>query len=341
MNNFITFYNNVRKDIQDEIKIFNNNLLKEENIDIKNYLEYFTKLNENGKNIRGVLISLAYSFKNKDIKYSYPLSLAYEIFETSILVHDDIIDNDDYRRGIKTIHKEIKDNYNNYNDNNNLSKSIALCCGDLAFYKANNIIINNYHKDKNIKKILNTIRGEILDIITPYKEKNKIINSYLKDDILNIYKLKTSIYTIVGPLILGMTLADYTEEEINIMKDATTGIGIAFQIQDDILGIFSDYDKIGKIVGSDISEFKTTLLYYYVKETKYYNKLLKYYGKDNIDIEEVRKILIESNSLDNCINTMNELYNDAKNKINKMKFLNSDNKKLLIDLVNFLKERKK
>ena len=86
---FLDFYNKNKKDLEKIIIDFNNNL-KEDNKLINNNLEVFKKLNSNGKLIRGILIELGYYLLSDDISYAKDLALAYEVFQTSILVHDDI-----------------------------------------------------------------------------------------------------------------------------------------------------------------------------------------------------------------------------------------------------------
>ena len=351
MNNFINFYNTTKPLIQNSIKEFNNSILKENNSLIKDNLEVFAKLNENGKMIRGVLICLGYKLNNSVIDHAIPLSTAYEVFETSILVHDDIIDNDNLRRGQQTIPYYNKSKYKDYIGNAHFSDSIGICIGDYGLYKSNELIINNYSNDNHFKNILltfndtviNTIRGEILDVIIPFVEKNKILNNDLKleDNILEIYKFKTAYYTLVGPLTLGMILGNNKDDEVNDIINFSLPLGIAFQIQDDLLGIYSDDKNMGKTVGSDIKEFKQTLLYSYTKQTDYYDELMKYYGSENINIDEVKNIFSKCGAKDYCINKMNELYDESLNILSKITWLKDDDKAILSDLIDFLKNRKK
>ena len=153
---FNDFYKKVFDNLNVIISNYNKSLLNRDGY-LKENLSIFSNLNSNGKLVRGFLISLGYKLSGKeDIDYSYPLSLAYEIFQTSVLVHDDIIDEAIYRRGKETIH------YVNYNKNkefsNNLAKklgdSIGICIGDYGFYEANKVIINNYKDDVNFSRIL-------------------------------------------------------------------------------------------------------------------------------------------------------------------------------------------
>ena len=79
-------------------------LVLEDNPLIKENMELFSNLNTNGKLVRGVLTNLGYYLLKDNKDYANDLALAYEVFQTAILVHDDIIDQDDIRRGVNTIH---------------------------------------------------------------------------------------------------------------------------------------------------------------------------------------------------------------------------------------------
>ena len=94
MSNFLEFYKKQKTKLDSSIEEFNKRLLKEENLTINDNLKVYSELNKSGKMIRGTLIMLGYKLNNNNLDYSIPLATAYEGFETSILVHDDIIDND-------------------------------------------------------------------------------------------------------------------------------------------------------------------------------------------------------------------------------------------------------
>ncbi len=344
---FIIYYKEKRKDLSKELDKYNKKLIKKDNNIINDAINKFIKMNQDGKFIRGCLIDLGYKL-NHDDNYSIPLSIAYETFETSILIHDDIIDNAVVRRNKKTIHELYKDEFKSYKQDNT-DKSLALCIGDLGLYYSNQIIVDNYKKDKNLDKILhyyneiiiNTIKGEILDVYLPFIERNNKNHLLKEEDILEIYKLKTSYYTILGPFILGMILGNSNDRDIKIFEKILLNLGISFQIKDDILGIFGNDNIIGKSTSSDIEEFKQTILYSYVKTNKkeYLDKLLKYYGHKNKQ-KEVQKIFIDSGSLNYATHKMNELFHNSKERIKEL-IIKENIKNILLGFITFLEIREK
>ena len=162
---------------------------------------------------------------------------------------------------------------------------------------------------------------------------------------MEIYKLKTSYYSVVGPFVLGMILSNSRDADIKEMESILEGVGIAFQIKDDILGIYSSNQILGKPVFSDIEEFKQTILYSYIKINKkeYLNELLKYYGKKDLtenDDTKVQKIIEESGSLQYATDKMNNLFNLAKRQINLLQ-INKEIKNILLGLIVYLELREK
>ena len=286
----------------------------------------------------------------ENIEYSYKLSLAYEIFQTAILIHDDIIDNDNLRRGKDTIHYANFKKYKSFNkvDAKKTSESIGICIGDYGFFKVNEIIIKNYKDNPNFIKLFNyyndivlkTVEGELIDVILSFEGKYMKENKNLEENIMLVYKLKTAFYTIIGPLSLGLILGGIDDEKLEDVKNFGEKIGVAFQIQDDILGIYSN---MGKVIGSDIKEFKQTILYSYTsKNEKYRKDLLKYYGKEDInevEINETRKIFKESGAYEYAYNLMNKLYNESIDMVKNNKWIKDEDKQIIIGFIEYLRTR--
>jgi len=347
---FYEFYKKISKEINNDLKEYNEILVKDKKGFLKENLEYFKNLNSDGKLIRGFLIALGYKMSKENIEYSYKLSLAYEIFQTAILIHDDIIDNDNLRRGKDTIHYANFKKYKSYNevDAKKTSESIGICIGDYGFFKVNEIIIKNYKDNPNFIKLFNyyndivlkTVEGELIDVILSFEGKYIKENKNLEENIMLVYKLKTAFYTIIGPLCLGLILGGIDDEKLEDVNKFGEKIGVAFQIQDDILGIYSN---MGKVIGSDIKEFKQTILYSYtIKNEKYREELLKYYGKEDItevDINETRRIFKESGAYEYASNLMNKLYNESIDIVKNNKWMKDEGKEIIFGFIEYLRTR--
>lgn len=349
---FFIYYKTKLKEFETELKKINKSFLENDNVIVIDAISKFINMNGDGKFLRGCLIDLGYKLTKND-DYAKTLSLAYETFETSILIHDDIIDNAHLRRNKKTIHETYKDEFKKYNvENDNTNTSLALCIGDLGFFYTNEMITKKYKNDKNFAKMLSyynnivikTIKGEIIDVALPFIEKNDKEHTLHEEDIMEIYRLKTSWYTVVGPFVLGLILGNSKAKDIETFEKVLEPLGIAFQIKDDILGIYSSKEILGKSVYSDIEEFKQTILYSYIKINRndLLGELLKYYGKSITEEEskKVQELFENSGALEYATNKMNEMFNEVYTNI-KLMDIKEYTKNILLGLILFLRLREK
>ncbi len=349
---FFIYYKTKLKEFETELKKINKSFLENDNVIVIDAINKFINMNGDGKFLRGCLIDLGYKLTKND-DYAKTLSLAYETFETSILIHDDIIDNAHLRRNKETIHETYKDEFKKYNvENDNTNTSLALCIGDLGFFYTNEMITKKYKNDKNLAKLLSyynnivikTIKGEIIDVALPFIEKNDKEHTLHEEDIMEIYRLKTSWYTVIGPFVLGMILGNSKAKDIETFEKVLEPLGIAFQIKDDILGIYSSKEILGKSVYSDIEEFKQTILYSYIKINRndLLDKLLKYYGKSITEEEskKVQELFENSGALEYATNKMNEMFNEVYTNI-KLMDIKEYTKNILLGLILFLRLREK
>ncbi len=349
---FYYFYQEEYLLIKKEMNKVNKNIsLKTDNSLVKDSIDKFISLNKDGKYIRAILISLAYkiSSKKKDKKY-LALASAYETFQTSILIHDDIIDQAELRRNKPTVTELYKKDFGSLEEVNprkakHTALSLALCVGDLGLYQANKIIVDNYAKEfpklfsYYNEIVLNTIKGEILDVILPFKSEFDQKYEINESDVLDIARLKTAYYSIVGPFILGLILGKSSSRRQKQFESALLDLGIAFQIKDDILGIFGLEEKLGKKVYSDVFEYKQTILFNYVINSKYKKAILKYYGKKNLnksDIIAIKKIFTDSGALKYTEDLLKELINNTYEKIMKINFNSEYYKNIFLGFIDYL-----
>ena len=360
MYEFLKYYLSVKDKFTLKMDDYNSLFVKGySNRFLEEALQQFVSSNKGGKFLRACLIALGYQSFGKDDDNYLPLGCALELFQTSILIHDDIIDKADKRRGMDTIPIKYEKLYSDpikedesFNDKrHDIGSSMALCLGDMGFYLALQVIAQNYKDNENLGKVLEyynsvaikTCEGEMVDVILPFYEEFYSGLDDLESYVMEIYKLKTAWYSVIGPYCLGAILAGADERQIHKLEDALLNLGIAFQIKDDLLGIYGDEKHIGKSVTSDVSEFKQTILYAYTINTSYKDELLKYYGRDiNIsDMDKVKKIFDESGAHEYAEVTMDKLFKESFQNILDLDFLDLDKKKLLLGFAEFLRVRSK
>ncbi len=330
-----------KEKVNDSLKKFLNKKLTDDgkhSDEIKKLIENIIEYNmRGGKRIRPVTIIFAYKcFKDDDNIIDAAISL--ELMQAFLLIHDDIMDNSDLRRGGKTLHKIYEEKYGKH-----FGTSMAILAGDLCASYAYDSIIETEFNDKekiNVLKYIGWIinrevYGQALDIIPGFKDLKE-------EDIWKIYELKTATYTMQGPIYLGCALANAPKDKIEILQDYAYNLGIAFQIQDDLNGIFGGVDKIGKPNDSDIKEGKKTLII--VKALELCNKkdiefLLKEYGNENATYEsmtKIRKIIKKCRAYDYCKDKFNELIKKSKDSIKDIE-LRKEGKDYLVEMADYIK----
>ena len=354
---FLKYYLKVKKSCDKGMDKYNLSLRQlSDNEELKKALLEFVRMNDNGKFLRAMMVALGYHTTGKKDDRYLDLALAVEVFQTSILIHDDIIDNADVRRGKDTIPVSYKKMYGKFKSHNFIEKrnkfadSMALCVGDLGFYLAEELITNGYKDCKNLSDILSyyhqvaikTCLGEMIDITLPFKEEFFETDKNLESKIMDVYRLKTAWYSVIGPFCLGLTLGDAAKEQITKMEQILLNVGIAFQIKDDLLGIYGDDKVLGKSTNSDIQEFKQTLLYSYTMKTKYKEELLEYYGKEDLTsrkIDKVKDIFDKSGAKKYAEDIMNKLFSDSLDQLHKEKWISEKYQRIISGFIIYLANR--
>ena len=211
--------------------------------ELYNPINYILSLKS--KRVRPTLSILSYSLFKEDLNKITAPSIALEFFHNFTLIHDDIMDNADIRRGKNTIHKKW-------------NKNIGILSGDLLMifaYKMLENIDNKYFK-KTFERFNNTAikvcEGQQYDM--NFETKNEIS----EDDYLNMITLKTAV--LIGfSLELGGLIANQEKQITDQLYLAGEKIGISFQLMDDYLDVFGN-TEFGKKIGGDILLNKKTYL---------------------------------------------------------------------------------
>ncbi|MCJ7855443.1 polyprenyl synthetase family protein [Lachnospiraceae bacterium NSJ-143] len=204
-----------------------------------------------GKRLRPVMLIAVCEMLGGDISRALPFACAIEMIHTYSLIHDDLpaLDNDDYRRGRLTSHKQF-------------GEDIAILAGDALLGHAFEIMSGEIVKkeDINLAKAMNAIAigagvngmltGQVVDVISEGKKIDK--------STLDFIHLNKTAAMIQGAFKAGAYIAGSNEQTAGLLSKAAEKIGVAFQIQDDILDVTGTFEEIGKPVLSDEKNDKTT-----------------------------------------------------------------------------------
>ena len=208
-----------------------------------------------GKRLRPMLILETCRMFGGEDKLAYPFMAAMEMIHTHSLVHDDLpaLDNDDYRRGRLTTHKVYGEAMGVLSGVAllNYAYEVMLTAFDLAEdEKARARVINALKVMSHKTGLYGMLGGQSVDVENDGKPMSREMINY-------IYENKTSAL-IEGSMMAGAILGGASAEEVAVEEKAASGIGLAFQIQDDILDVTSTAEELGKPIHSDEKNHKTT-----------------------------------------------------------------------------------
>jgi geranylgeranyl diphosphate synthase type I len=226
--------------------------------------ERMNEMVKGGKMVRGSLVLKTCEMYNGGLtEEAVKVAGAIELLHTGLLMHDDIIDRDDYRRGMPTFKKQYEElsGQEKVDEEEHFGVSMTITAGDVAFFMGQGLLAR-LETDPEIRRSITELvfsefsavgLAEQVDIYSGYSR-----NEISEDEIMRLYRDKTARYTFSLPLNAGALLADVDEEEIERLYSLGEKIGIVFQLRDDELGLFGSEEETGKSLGSDLKENKKT-----------------------------------------------------------------------------------
>lgn len=294
-----------------------------------------------GKRVRPAFAYSAYvASGGRSLEAILYASAALEVVHAWALIHDDIIDNANLRRGKPSVHKVFEDFHRKRALSGLAGKfgtDAAILVGDLALTFADELLNTAPFPAERIRRAKEyydlmkkqVILGEYLDVVAPLKKQ------VTERDLLTILEYKTAKYTVERPMHIGAVLAGAEEDTLRVFSSYAIPLGQAFQIQDDIMGTFSNEAKIGKPVDSDIKEGKRTLLvlkaYEFSKgaEKRLLDAVLGNQSAGETDIEAARQVMRKSGALEYSQGLAYKLIKKAKGAILQAKLVEEGREYLL------------
>ena len=353
--NFSEYIKLYKPKINDAIKLIYDKKIKS----IKNaFLKvYYSELREyflaGGKRIRPLLCIATYNAfeKKNDDKIIFP-SVGTEFLHNASLIHDDIIDKDNFRRGKPAFHYRFRQ-YHEVHDlkkipTEDFGNSIGIIGGDSAFFLGlEAYLYNNFKQDLNVnaiqyyEEVFKELCEGVLIEIDMVNQQNLKIHDYIE-----MISLKTGAL-IEKSILIGANYARVDDKYKTYLSTYGKNLGIIFQISDDILGTFGDEKITGKPVDGDIREGKKTCLLIEAyntlndKKRAQLNKLIKMPEITDIEVKEVKELFLEADVINSCKNLADTYYQEAKMSIDKLKgVINQSEIEFFEDLLNFVIKRK-
>jgi geranylgeranyl diphosphate synthase type I len=296
---------------------------------------------------------------------------AMELFHSGLLVHDDIIDMDELRRGRKTTFAKYMEvaRKKKYGEALHFGQSVGICAGDICFFEASGILaglkVMPGQKEKIVRLFSRTLSevaiAQMKDIELGFSQEK-----FSEKDILELYRYKTACYTFSLPLMAGAIIGGAGNGTLAGLDAIGQNLGLIFQIKDDEIGLFGSEKETGKPSGSDIRENKKTLYYYHLfyhlfhhphkngKKNKDENagsgginaeerkRLLRIFGKKGIsrsEIDFVRKKVVESGARDAVAGLLEKISREAERAINRL-HAGRGHREILLGILDYSMRRK-
>ena len=268
-------------------------------------------LNMGGKRLRPAMVLLAYKLFRDDIEKAFPVALGIEVFHNFTLLHDDIMDGAEVRRGQPVVYKKFSEN-------------AAILSGDVMSILAYQYILKTDLSDiRPIAQLFSQTAIEICEgqqYDMDFETRMDVsIGEYLK-----MIRLKTAV--LLGcSLKAGAMAARAGEQHADLLYRLGVNLGMAFQLQDDLLDVFADEEKFGKAIGGDIVANKKTYLLLKALELATGEKkqqLLKWATSKPTDISKkikaVRQIYQELNIGQVTEQEIKAFYNEAMKNLEEL-----------------------
>ena len=242
-----------------------------------------------------------------DVIYRAVISL--ELLQACALIHDDMMDGSDTRRGAPSIHRRFENEHrlrSGFGDSEDFGSAAALLMGDLALVLSTQALHSSGISDRQLQavaRLFDTMKvelmaGQYLDMHAGSRKEVSVA------DALKIATYKSGKYTIERPLHFGGALALAAPDLLTSYSAYGIPLGIAFQMRDDLLGVFGDSALTGKPAGDDLLEGKRTALISYALEEMSKAQLaefLSHFGNRSVslaEIEQMRALIKESGAVD-------------------------------------------
>ncbi|MFD3970101.1 polyprenyl synthetase family protein [Streptomyces cyaneofuscatus] len=272
---------------------------------------------------------------------------AIELFHAFALIHDDIIDKSDSRRGLPTLQHTLADRHADRGIDSHDGMSKAILAGDMALIWADELFQHSGISDAQrtaAQPVWDALRAQV--IAGQYLDVDA--TGRLDDDLdaaMRIIRYKTAKYTVEQPLLLGASLAGASRTQAETLSAFGLLLGEAFQLRDDLLGVFGTPEVTGKSRLDDLREGKRTpLIAVALRDApaEHRSRLLQLLGNPDLsedDAAEVRHILRSCGARESIENMINERRNMALVVVSRAEEFHAPSKESMRDLVDQLTHR--
>ncbi len=290
-------------------------------------------MEDGGKRLRPVLALLAYNLYRDDVEKALKSAIGIEIFHNYTLLHDDVMDDAELRRGRQTVHKKWNSN-------------VAILSGDAAAITAYKYI--ETCEDRYLRRVIDGFNQVAMDVCKgqQYDMEFEDREDVAEEEYIQMIYLKTAVL-IAGSMRHGALIAGAPEHEYKALYDFGGYLGLVFQLQDDYLDVYGDVEEFGKKIGGDILCNKKTYLLIKaleLAEGKDKISLKNWMKKENFDpvqkIKEVTEIYNRA-GIKEVVKAKIDTYLEKSRLALQKVDVPEERKKCFYEMIDYIGERKK
>lgn len=308
-----------------------------------------------GKRLRPALVAESCRAFGGDPVPVLPVAAATELLQAYLLIHDDIMDHAELRRGVPTVHARFRDEHLRQGwpgDEAEHGRAMAILAGDLAHTWAWELYLDGRRQaagtidaaalDRTFLAMCQeVVGGQFLEMRLPLAA-----GPVAEEDLTRVLRLKSGRYSVERPMELGARLAGVDDPDVlAALSRLGAATGEAFQLKDDVLGVFGDTAELGKSVASDLQEGKHTFLVHYALEAapsaerEWLAASLGDPELDDDEVDELRDIIRRSGALEKVLERIDRRLADARRALGELPV--GEARPVFEGLIEYLGERRR
>ncbi|MEP6630544.1 MAG: polyprenyl synthetase family protein [Lapillicoccus sp.] len=279
-------------------------------------VESVVRLLAGGKRLRAAFLYWGYRAAGRDDSDALiRLACAMEFFQAAALLHDDVMDGSDTRRGMPSAHRALSARHADagwLGDSDRFGESGAILAGDLCLqwsdemYATSGLPLGELERGRRTFDTMRTqlMGGQYLDLLESARGWDRLDTASRIASARNVIRYKSAKYTIEHPLLIGAAVGGVPAADLHHLSVYGLALGEAFQLRDDVLGVFGDPATTGKPAGDDLREGKRTVLMALALDAADTDQLAlmdKLFGQPDLDahgVAELREVLVDTGAVD-------------------------------------------
>ncbi len=288
-----------------------------------------------GKRLRAAFLYWGYrSAGRADSEALIRLSCAMEFFQAAALLHDDVMDGSDTRRGMPSAHRALAAHHAEagwLGDSDRFGESGAILAGDLCLqwsdemYATSGLPLAELERGRRTFDTMRTqlMGGQYLDLLESARGWDRLDTAGRIASARNVIRYKSAKYTIEHPLLIGAAVGGVPADDLAHLSDYGLALGEAFQLRDDVLGVFGDPELTGKPAGDDLREGKRTVLVALALDAADTDQLAlmdKLFGQPDLDacgVDQLRDVLLATGAVDEMERMIAALAADSRSALRR------------------------